>query len=149
MIYATEELSGVAFGEAEAELEALASLPVLPAIAAAFKTAWSCMFQHFAGAVIYRREVAGGAPIRIATRAFFREPLEKELVAGVMVSDQTIIIDAQPLIAGLLEWPPQQGDKIVRFPGLSTESLFTSLTVPTVIDVSGEAIVVRLIGRGV
>lgn len=144
-----EEIGFLAFGEAEAELENLGALPVLPGIVRAYQVAWACLFRLYAGDVIWRRETAGGAAQRIATKAFFRDPLAKEMIAGVMVSDQTIIVDPVPLIAGGLSWPPRQGDKIVRFPGLATASMFTSFSIPTVIDVAGSPLAVRLIGRGV
>ncbi len=142
-----EEIGAFGFGEAEAELENIASAPVPHWMANQYRIAWACMFETAGASVVYRRNVEGSAPVRINTKAFFRHLLDKEMVGGVQASDVGILIQPDPLKTQGLAWPPLQGDMIVRRSGKDEETLFTALATPQIVDVGDVYIVIRMIGR--
>ena len=144
-----EELGAYAFGEAEAELENLASLPLNLAQANWYARRWAVWFRKRGAGVVYRRDIDGEAPVRIGTFAFFRPLMDKELVGDVRVSDVGVLIYPKPLVDNGLDWPPRQGDRIVRKPGSADETLYTTIAPPAMIDVSDVNIVLRCIARGV
>ena len=144
-----EELGVYAFGEAEAELESLASLPLNQTQANWYARRWAVWFQKRGASVVYRRDIDGETPVRIGAYAFFRPLMDKELVGDVRVSDVGVLIYPKPLVDAGLGWPPRQGDRIVRKPGRADETLYTTIAPPVMIDVSDVNIVLRCVARGV
>lgn len=140
-----EEIGAFGFGEAEDELENIGSLT--PQQANWYAKRWALWFKRRGASVVYRRNVEGLAPFRVNTYAFFRHLKDSEMVGGVQASDVAILLYPAPLKANNLEWPPLQGDMIVRRPGKAEETLFTALASPHVIDVSDVDIVIRMIAR--
>ena len=140
-------IGGFALGEAEAELENLASLPSTPAQAKFYRRRWRVWFKRRGAVVVYRRNLEGAAPLRITTRAFFRHLKDAEMIGPVRASDVSIIIDPAPLKAQGLQWPPMQGDMAVRRSGRPEETLYAAIAPPQVVDVSDVDIVIRMIAR--
>lgn len=145
-----DDIGGVDIGAAEAELEGLQYLatPLGARIAATYKQAWGCMFSWFGADIVFRREREDDVSLRVNTKAFFRNLMEREIVAPIMASDMSVLIDPAPLLAAGVEWPARVGDKIVRAPGAPAESLYTVQAPPADLDVAGQLIVTRLVVRG-
>jgi hypothetical protein len=146
--FVSDEISGHAFGEAEAELELIASLPPEPCFVQPYKRAWALMFLITGTDIIYHRNVKDAPPIRIMTKAFRRNLMAKDMVGDIKVSDVNLLIDPTALLSNGLPWPPQQGDRVVFNKGANNESVYTAIEPPTPIDVAGTEIVVRMIARG-
>lgn len=142
-----DEIGAFAFGEAENELENIASAPVPHWMANQYRIAWGCMFATAGADIVYRRNVEGADPIRINTKAFFRHLLDKEMVGDVQASDVGVLIQPDPLKAQGLSWPPLQGDMIVRKSAKDEEVLFAAIATPQIVDVADVNIVVRMIAR--
>lgn len=139
------EIGAFAFGEAEDELQNLAALP--PAQANFYARRWAFWFRRRGATIVYRRNIEGGAPLRINTRAFFRHLKDSEMVGDIRVSDVAVLIEPAPLKSFGLAWPPMQGDKIVRRAGAAEETLYTIIAPPQVVDVADVDIVIRAIAR--
>ena len=126
------DLAGGAFAEAEAELEALAlaKTPLSNRLAALYKRSWACLFGLFGSDCVFRREVAGGPPIRIPTKAVFRPLLEKEIVGEILATDVGVLVYPEPLLTYGLAMPTRKGDKIVRNPSRPGDNLLTAIAAP-------------------
>lgn len=144
------DIGGQAFAEAEAELAqiALSKVPLSARLAAVYKRSWGCMFKMAGADIVFRREIEGGPPLRVNTKAFFRPLMEKEIAGEIVASDMGVLIDPAPLLAAGVEWPTRKGDKLVRNAGRPAENLFTAVAEPAHLDVSGQDVVIRMIVRG-
>lgn len=72
----------------------------------------------------------------------------EELVGEVRQSDMTVFVDAESFAGAAFALPLQKGDRIVRWPNLAREHVFTTLETPALYTIGASDILYRLIVRG-
>ena len=142
------EIGAFALGEAEGELDNLADAGGCPPrVARRLQAGWHRALERYGDTIIYQRRQEG-ALIPIPCKAAFRSLRAEELINGVKVSDQAVLIQIKPLLAVGIKWPPMDGDRIIRAPNTGRESLFAIIEPPQVASLADIEIVLRAVARG-
>lgn len=72
----------------------------------------------------------------------------EELVGEVRQSDMTVFIDAESFEGASMTMPLKKGDKLVRWPDLTREHVYTTLETPALYTIGDYDVLYRLIVRG-
>lgn len=147
MTFAGDAIGGAAFGGV-AEVAAAIAAGAIPDRKAAFICRRLSLAFNRRGAEMALLQRPGGAGGFVNVRTVWAMTRSEELIGEVRQSDMTVFIAAEDVALSGFPLPLSHGDRVVRWPGLAREHVFTTLETPALYTIGDKDVLYRLIMRG-